>query len=200
MQKWGLCMGLDMDFYACKRIEPAVDDIYYKAICELQAYSIEPYEIEEVLKDKKPTFEMNRLLDEYGIKDSLNSFMKTKDLVAFLKKNPGVFAREVMTLRGYSTIHYWIVRNVLGNVDNWQEVNVYVGLTKDQLLALMNDCKKVLVDNSLAEELLPIYPKYNFYSGYGASYLEALKDSMDAIENVVLWVNWDEEVVYYSPY
>ena len=200
MQKWGLCMGLDMDFYACKRIEPAVDDIYYKAICELQAYSIEPYEIEEVLKDKKPTFEMNRLLDEYGIKDSLNSFMKTKDLVAFLKKNPGVFAREVMTLRGYSTIHYWIVRNVLGNVDNWQEVNVYVELTKAQLLALMNDCKKVLVDNSLAEELLPIYPKYNFYSGYGASYLEALKDSMDAIENVVLWVNWDEEVVYYSPY
>lgn len=193
-------MGLDMDFYACKRIEPAVDDIYYKAICELQAYSIEPYEIEEVLKDKKPTFEMNRLLDEYGIKDSLNSFMKTKDLVAFLKKNPGVFAREVMTLRGYSTIHYWIIRNVLGNVDNWQEVNVYVGLTKDQLLALMNDCKKVLVDNSLAEELLPIYPKYNFYSGYGASYLEALQDSMDAIENVVLWVNWDEEVVYYSPY
>lgn len=200
MQKWGLCMGLDMDFYACKRIEPAVDDIYYKAICELQAYSIEPYEIEEVLKDKKPTFEMNRLLDEYGIKDSLNSFMKTKDLVAFLKKNPGVFAREVMTLRGYSTIHYWIVRNVLGNVDNWQEVNVYVELTKAQLLALMNDCKKVLVDNSLAEELLPIYPKYNFYSGYGVSYLEALKDSMDAIENVVLWVNWDEEVVYYSPY
>lgn len=193
-------MGLDMDFYACKRIEPDVDDIYYKAICELQAYSIEPYEIEEVLKDKKPTFEMNRLLDEYGIKDSLNSFMKTKDLVAFLKKNPGVFARGVLTLRGFSTIHYWIIRNVLDNVDNWQEVNVYVRLTKDQLLALMNDCKKVLVDNSLAKELLPIYPKYNFYSGYGASYLEDLKDSMDAIENVVLWVNWDEEVVYYSPY
>lgn len=193
-------MSLDMDFYACKRIEPAVDDIYYKAICELQAYSIEPYEIEEVLKDKKPTFEMNRLLDEYGIKDSLNSFMKTKDLVAFLKKNPGIFAREVMTLRGYSTIHYWIIRNVLDGIDNWQEVNIYVRLTKDQLLALMNDCKKVLVDNSLAKELLPIYPKYNFDSGYGAAYLEALKDSMDAIENVVLWVNWDKEVVYCSPY
>lgn len=193
-------MALDMDFYACKRIEPAVDDIYYKAICELKAYSIEPYEVEEVLKDKKPTFEMNRLLDEYGIKDSLNSFMKTKDLVAFLKKNPGVYAREIMTLRGYSTIHYWIIRNVLGNIDNWQEVNVYAELTKDQLLALMSDCKKVLVDNSLAKELLPIYPKYNFDLGYGASYLEALKDSMDAIENVVLWVNWDEEVVYYSPY
>ena len=193
-------MSLDIDFYACKKVEPTVDDIYYKAICELQAYSIEPYEIEEVLKDKKPTFEMNRLLDEYGIKDSLNSFMKTKDLVAFLKNHPGVFAREVMTLRGYSTIHYWIIRNVLDGIDNWQEVNIYVRLTKDQLLALMTDCKKVLVDNSLAKELLPIYPKYNFYSGYGASYLEELKDSMDAIENVVLWVNWDEEVVYYSPY
>lgn len=193
-------MSLDMDFYACKKVEPTVDDIYYKAICELQAYSIEPYEIEEVLKDKKPTFEMNRLLDEYGIKDSLNSFIKIKDLVAFLKKNPGVFAREVMTLRGYSTIHYWIIRNVLDGIDNWQEVNIYVRLTKDQLLALMKDCKKFLVDNSLVEELLPIYPKYNFYSGYGASYLEDLKDSMDAIENVVLRVNWDEEIVYYSPY
>ena len=89
---------------------------------------------------------------------------------------------------------------MLGNVDNWQEVNVYVGLTKAQLLALMNDCKKVLADSSLAKELLPIYPRYNYYSGYGASYLADLKDSMDAIENVILWVNWNEEVVYYSPY
>ena len=89
---------------------------------------------------------------------------------------------------------------MLDGVDNWQEVNAYVKLTKDQLSQLMCDCKKVLVDNSLAKELLPIYPKYNFDLGYGASYLEALKDSMDAIENVVLWVNWDEEVVYYSPY
>lgn len=200
MQKWGLCMALDMDFYACKKVEPAVDDIYYKAICELKAYSIEPYEIEEVLKDKKPTFEMNRLLDEYGIKDSLNSFLKTKDLVVFFKKYPGVYAREIITLRGYSTVHYWIIRNVLNGVDNWQEVNVYVRLTKDQLLALMNDCKKVLVDSSLAKELLPIYPRYNYYLGYGASYLADLKDSMDAIENVILWVNWNEEVVYYSPY
>lgn len=70
-------MGINMDFYACTKIEPTVDDIYYKAICELKAYSVEPYEIEEVLKTKKPTFEMNRLLDEYGIKDSLNSFMKS---------------------------------------------------------------------------------------------------------------------------
>ena len=193
-------MGVNMDFYACTKIEPTVDDIYYKAICELKAYSVEPYEIEEVLKNKKPTFEMNRLLDEYGIKDSLNSFMKTKDLVAFLKKNLGVYAREIITLRGYSTVHYWIIRNVLDGVDNWQEVNAYVKLTKDQLSQLMCDCKKVLADSSLAKELLPIYPRYNYYSGYGASYLADLKDSMDAIENVILWVNWNKEVVYYSPY
>ena len=193
-------LGIEMDFYACKKVEPTVNEVYYKALCELHAYSIEPHEITEVLKNKKSTFEMDRLLDEYGIKDSLNSFMRTKDLVTFLKKNPDTYVRDILTLRGYSTLHYWIIRNVLNGVDEWREENVYVALTKEQLTKLMNDCKKVLADNSLVEDLLPVYPRYNFHSGCDATYLEDLKDLMDAVENLLLWVKWDDEVLYYAPF
>jgi hypothetical protein len=89
---------------------------------------------------------------------------------------------EVGYWRKQNQIHQWFVENVQNGVDNCGEYCV----SKAQLEELLDLCKKILNDNSLAEELLPTASGF-FFGGteYDEWYFDGIQNTIEILEGVL---------------
>ena len=89
---------------------------------------------------------------------------------------------EVGYWRKANEIHNWFVENVQGGDDNCAQY--YVG--SDKLAELLDLCKKVQADNSLAEELLPTTSGF-FFGGtqYDEWYFKDIENTIEILEKVL---------------
>jgi hypothetical protein len=104
---------------------------------------------------------------------------------------------DVMYWRKANQIHKWFVDNVQDGNDDCG----YHDLDKDLLDDLYSDCKKVLLDNSLADELLPTQEGFFFGSyEYDEYYYQDLKDTIEDIDKLKKSSIYDkiEYFVYHS--
>jgi hypothetical protein len=94
--------------------------------------------------------------------------------------------------RKQSQIHQWFVENVQNGVDNCGEYCV----SKSQLEDLLEICKKILNDNSLAEELLPTASGF-FFGGteYDEWYFDGIENTIEILEEALSDTSAD---YYYS--
>jgi hypothetical protein len=89
---------------------------------------------------------------------------------------------EVGYWRKQNQIHQWFVENVQNGEDNCAEYCV----SKSQLEDLLEICKKILNDNSLAEELLPTASGF-FFGGteYDEWYFDGIQNTIEILEGVL---------------
>ena len=89
---------------------------------------------------------------------------------------------EVGYWRKQNQIHQWFVENVQYGEDNCAEYCV----SKGQLEDLLEICKKILNDNSLAEELLPTASGF-FFGGteYDEWYFDGIENTIEILEGVL---------------
>lgn len=91
--------------------------------------------------------------------------------------------------RKANQIHAWFVKNVQSGEDDCRDYWV----STEHLEKLVDTCKKVIKDNSLAQKLLPTQNGFFFGSDeYGDYYFECLKDTVEQLENI------DDGDYYYS--
>lgn len=86
---------------------------------------------------------------------------------------------EILYWRKANHIHNWFVENVQQGEDDCEEY----GVGTDQLKELLTVCKRILEDNSLAEDLLPTTSGF-FFGGtdYDEYYFEELKKTVEILE------------------
>lgn len=84
--------------------------------------------------------------------------------------------------RKANAIHQWFVNNVQNGEDECQESYV----SKDELIELLDVCKKVKEDNSLAEKLLPTQSGF-FFGGteYDEWYFKNIDSTIEFLEPLV---------------
>lgn len=89
---------------------------------------------------------------------------------------------EVGYWRKANAIHQWFVENVQNGEDNCGEYYV----TTDQLYILLNICKEIKKDNSLADKLLPTQNGF-FFGGteYDEWYLQTIDNTIEILEPLV---------------
>ena len=98
---------------------------------------------------------------------------------------------EVGYWRKANQIHSWFVNNVQDGVDDCGEYSV----TDDTLKKLLDICKKVQNDHTLAESLLPSTSGCFFGSiNYDEWYFEQIKNTIDILEDALSEGNY----FYYS--
>jgi hypothetical protein len=99
---------------------------------------------------------------------------------------------EIGYWRKQNQIHQWFVENVQNGVDNCGEYCV----SKGQLEDLLEICKKILNDNSLAEELLPTASGF-FFGGteYDEWYFDGIQNTIEILEEALSDTSAD---YYYS--
>lgn len=99
---------------------------------------------------------------------------------------------EVGYWRKQNQIHQWFVENVQNGVDNCGEYYV----SSDKLQDLLEICKKILNDNSLAEELLPSASGFFFGdTDYDEWYYDGIDNTIDILEEAL---SSDSGYFYYS--
>ncbi len=106
-------------------------------------------------------------------------------------------SESAMYWRKANHIHNWFVVNCQDGKDECQESDV----SKEQLEALLKDCKTVLADRSKAEELLPTGAGFFFGStDYDEGYYGDISDTIEAIEPLIkeMGENSNVEIVYRS--
>lgn len=103
---------------------------------------------------------------------------------------------EVAYWRKCNQIHAWMEERVAdGFAENCEEYEVSV----DDVRALVDTCKKVLDDHSLAPILLPC--KDGFYFGsqaYDADYFMDLEDTVEMLEKMLPGVGEHDELWYHA--
>ena len=100
-------------------------------------------------------------------------------------------AYEVMYWRCANAIHKWFVDNVQEGVDECQESYVSV----DQLETLLDVCRRVLEDNSLASQLLPTESGFFFGSTeYDEWYFENVRNTYEGLGRVLDFMRAKESV------
>jgi len=89
---------------------------------------------------------------------------------------------EIGYWRKQNQIHQWFVENVQGGVDNCGEY--YASL--DKLQELLDICKKIQSDNSLAEELLPTASGF-FFGGtdYDEWYFNGIDNTIEILKEAL---------------
>ena len=89
---------------------------------------------------------------------------------------------EVGYWRKQNQIHQWFVENVQNGEDNCAEYCV----SKGQLEDLLEICKKILNDNSLAEELLPTASGFFFgETDYDEWYYDGIDNTIQILEEAL---------------
>lgn len=84
--------------------------------------------------------------------------------------------------RKANQIHKWFVDNCQDGVDECQEAYV----TREQLIELVDLCKKVLANRGKAEELLPVESGFFFGStNYDEWYKQDLEYTVERIEKIL---------------
>jgi hypothetical protein len=97
---------------------------------------------------------------------------------------------EIGYWRKQNQIHQWFVENVQNGVDNCGEYCV----SKGQLEDLLEICKKILNDNSLAEELLPTASGFLFGgTEYDERYFDGIENTIEILEEAL----YDTSADYY---
>jgi hypothetical protein len=110
-------------------------------------------------------------LHEITIKGPASATIKP-DRIAYVEE-------EVAYWRKANQIHNWFVQTCQNGVDECQLTYV----TRDQLQALLNICKKINEDKSLAQELLPTQEGFFFGSyEYDNYYFEDIQNTIDMLE------------------
>lgn len=115
-------------------------------------------------------------------------------------KNERIF--EISESVGYwrkaNQIHKWFTDNVQKGVDDCGEYEV----TWEELMNLLNDCKKVIENKELAKDILPAQSGF-FFGGtkYGEYYFQQINDTIKIIEDLIAEKGDDEHlsgILYYS--
>ena len=113
-----------------------------------------------------------------------------------VRKSTGdVIDNEVAYWRKANQIRNWIV-----NHTDYPEGGNCIDflLTKDNLTALVADCKRVLLDHDLAPELLPTKSGFFFgstdYSGY---YFDDIESTVRQVEEILKTTDFETEDIYY---
>ncbi len=103
---------------------------------------------------------------------------------------------EVCYWRKANQIRQWFVDNCDYPADgNCDEAEV----TKENLEALIDTCRKVIENPKLANELLPCSRGFFFGSqDYDKWYFEDLEHTIITCEDVIKSTNWEKEIVTYS--
>lgn len=100
----------------------------------------------------------------------------------YLEKRVSII-QDVGYWRKANAIHYWFVRNVQDCVDDNGALS-YVD--KEKLMGLLDICRQVKDDNSLAEKLLPTQSGYFFGSTeYDDYYFLMIDDTIDILEEAL---------------
>lgn len=103
---------------------------------------------------------------------------------------------EVCYWRKANQIRQWFVDNCDYPADgNCDEAEV----TKENLEALIDTCRKVIENPKLADELLPCSKGFFFGSqDYDKWYFEDLEHTITTCEDIIKSTNWEKEIVTYS--
>ena len=108
---------------------------------------------------------------------------------------------EVGYWRKANQIHNWFMQNCArrDEYDNPIDDCRPIEITVDKLEKLLDDCKKVLADNSLAKELLPTADGFFFGStAYDDYYLGQIEQTIEIIEPVLKFAKHKLEVKDYA--
>lgn len=100
--------------------------------------------------------------------------------------------------RKANQIHKWFTDNVQKEADDCGEYEV----TWEELMNLLNDCKKVIENKELAKDILPAQSGF-FFGGteYGEYYFQQINDTIKIIEDLIAEKGDDEHLsgsLYYS--
>lgn len=115
---------------------------------------------------------------------------------------------RIMEQVGYwrkaNQIHNWFVENIQDGID---DCRYHHEVTEDDLERLLDICKtvyesctlgKVVIDSSVAEELLPTTSGFFFGStDYNEWYVKDIADTIEIIQNVLDTTDFDKQMVYY---
>ena len=103
----------------------------------------------------------------------------------------------------YVAIAYWRKANQIrewfnSHLENGVENCEYVQVSKEDLEQLLEDCKKVLENHDLAEDLLPTSSGF-FFGGtdYDEWYFEDLEETIKMLEQILEETDFENEDVYY---
>ena len=108
---------------------------------------------------------------------------------------------EVGYWRRANQIHNWFMQNCASGdeCDNPIDDCRPVEITVDKLEALLETCKKVLADHSLAETLLPTTDGFFFGpTGYNEYYFKQIEYTVEVIEPVLKFVNHKLKIKDYT--
>jgi hypothetical protein len=97
--------------------------------------------------------------------------------------------------RKANQIHNWFVLHCQNGDDECQNTHISIGQLEDLLIT----CKKVIQDNDLAEELLPISQSF-FFGGteYDEYYYNDIEYTIELIESLLLEDNTNSDFYYQS--
>lgn len=101
------------------------------------------------------------------VKIDINKVTEIREHVAYWRKT--------------NQIHAWFVRNVQNNVDDCKEYDV----SHEDLMRLVQDCKNVLRNPELANDILPPQDGFFFGStGIDQYYFEDLKNTIEQLKDL----------------
>lgn len=101
---------------------------------------------------------------------------------------------EVAYWRKANQIREWFNSHLEYGVENCEHTLV----DKEDLEQLLEDCKKVLEDHTLAEELLPTSSGFFFGStDYDEWYFEELEETIKMLERILKETDFENENIYY---
>ena len=116
------------------------------------------------------------------------------DMFLYAEYEDGTDA-EVAYWRKANAIHNWFVDAVQGGKDDCDRYPV----TRDQLKALISDCKSVLDDPANARLVLPTVSGFFFGSTeYDYGYFEDLRDTVSMLEKALVDTNYGSQFFYQS--
>ena len=89
---------------------------------------------------------------------------------------------EVGYWRKFNALHYWFVKNVQEGKDDCEEYYV----SNEKFKELLTTLKRIDLDNSLAEELMPTKPGFLFGGyEYDEWYFQDVKNTIKIVDNIL---------------
>ena len=117
----------------------------------------------------------------------LDMYLEKKNLI------DGCFS-ELCYWRKANQIRQWFCDHLENGVENCTHSLV----TKENIEELIDTCKIVLKEHSLAASLLPTTSGFFFGStDYNEWYFKELESTIEKLEEALTLVDWDNEEVYY---
>lgn len=188
-------MGLDMYLNKMPR---------YKYATANDVYAVESYlDWKKAKKDKSPyancTFyewcHMDKPSKEHI--DFYSKYYEKKYSEWDIEKKYGHMGiiDNVAYWRKQNAIHRWFVDNIQDGEDDCM---YHAEVTKNDLRELLSLCQRVLLDNSLANDLLPTQGGFFFGdTTYDEWYLQGIQETVDQIYKIFNTTDFEKEMIYY---